>query len=299
MVPGRTYLISRRCTQRQFLLRPDEHVNQIYLYCLGEAAERYQITLHGWIAMSNHQHVELRDNLGNFPAFLAHLNKMLAKALNAYRCRWENLWATEQPNAVYLVHASDRFDKLIYLLSNPVQDHLVERASDWPGASSLAQVLSGGAITVRRPKGFFAEEGNMPKEATLRCERPAGFESLTQREWQTLVSEAVAVAERKARDERRKSGKGIFGRKEILRVEPTSSPSTVEPRRGLRPSIACKDKERRDLELGSLRAFRLEYRSVFERWVKRAKDVLFPAGTYRLRLFGIPCAPFTEGHCAA
>ena len=69
VVAGRTYLISRRCTQRQLLLRPDGTVEQIYLYCLGEAAQRYDVTLHGFIAMSNHEHLLVRDNHGNFPSF--------------------------------------------------------------------------------------------------------------------------------------------------------------------------------------------------------------------------------------
>jgi hypothetical protein len=136
VIAGRTYLISRRCTQRQFLLRPDPDVVEIYLYCLGEAATRYGVTLHGFIAMSNHQHIVLRDNVGNFPEFLAHLNKMIAKAMNARLGRWENFWATEQANAVYLVEAADRFDKLVYVLANPVTHHVVDRVTDWPGASS-------------------------------------------------------------------------------------------------------------------------------------------------------------------
>src|ERR1700754_2564742 len=103
VIANRTYLISRRCTQRQFLLRPEESVEQIYLYCLGEAANRYDITLHAFIAMSNLQHIVVRDNHANFPEFLAHFHKMIAKAMNALRGRWENFWATEQPNAVYLV----------------------------------------------------------------------------------------------------------------------------------------------------------------------------------------------------
>lgn len=292
VVPGRTYLMSRRCTQRQFLLRPDKRVNEIYQYCLGEAAQRYEITLHGWMPMSNHQHTVATDNLGNFPAFLAHLNKMLAKALNAHWGRWENLWATEQPNAVYLVEENDRFEKLIYVLTNPVNDHLVEHAVDWPGATSLAQVLSGRSITVKRPRGFFREDGNMPEQVTLRCERPPGFEKLSQEKWRKLVSDAIATAERRAREERREQGKGVLGRKAVLRAEPTSRPSTFEPRGGLRPNVACKNEKRRVLELKALSAFRAAYRRVFEEWIKPTRDVLFPAGTYRLMLFGIPCAPF-------
>jgi hypothetical protein len=244
------------------------------------------------MAMSNHQHIEVRDNLGNFPAFLAHLNKMLAKALNAYWGRWENLWATEQPNAVYLVDASDRLDKLIYLLANPVNDHLVERASDWPGASSLEQVLSGRPITVKRPRAFFSEDGPMPEEVTLRAERPEGFENLTQLEWTTLMSDAIRGAERVARDERMEKKIRVLGRKAVLRAHHTDRPSTIEPRRALRPNVACKDTERRIHALVALRAFRQEYRAVFARWITRAKDVVFPAGTYRLLTLGVACAPF-------
>src|SRR5262249_28550468 len=145
---GRTHLMTRRCTQRQMLLRPDREVEQIYLYCLAEAAERYDITLNGFIAMSNHQHVILRDNHGNFPEFLAHVNKMIAKAMNTHLGRWENFWSAEQANAVYLVEAADRFAKLVYILANPVAAHLVDRVTDWPGASSLALNLSGRTQTI-------------------------------------------------------------------------------------------------------------------------------------------------------
>jgi putative transposase len=292
VIPGRTYLISRRCTQRQFLLRPDTHVAQIYLYCLGEAAQRYEITLHGWMAMSNHQHIVARDNLGNFPAFLAHLNKMLAKALNAHWHRWENLWASEQPNAVYLVDARDRLDKLIYILANPVNDHLVDRASDWPGATSLPQVLSGRPITVKRPRGFFSEHGPMPEEITLRAERPDGFEGLTPEQWATRVAEGISAAERTARDERANKSLGVLGRKAVLRAKHTDTPNTVEPRRRLRPNVACRDAAGRIRAINALRAFRAAYRATFKRWITRAKDVLFPPGAYRVFKLGAPCAPF-------
>ncbi len=295
IIPGRTYLLSRRCTQRMFLLRPDRRVDEIFLYCVGEAAARFGITLHAWIAMSNHQHLVVRDNLGNLPAFLAHLNKMLAKALNAHWGRSENLWATEQPSAVHLIRACDRFDKLIYLLANPVNDHLVEHAADWPGATSLGAVLSGRSITVKRPRGFFREDGPMPEEITLRAERPEGFEDISPEEWSAKVSEAIAVAERVARDERNRKKTRVLGRKAVLRARCTDTPTSVEPRRGLRPTLACKDVHTRIRALEALRAFRAAYRDAFKRWVARVKEVVFPAGTYRLMLFGVTCAPFEGG----
>jgi hypothetical protein len=38
VIPGRVHLLTRRCTQRQFLLRPDDFVEEAYEYCLAEAA---------------------------------------------------------------------------------------------------------------------------------------------------------------------------------------------------------------------------------------------------------------------
>jgi len=285
VLAGLTYLISRRCTQRQLLLRPDALVEQIYLYCLAEAAQRYGITLHGYVAMSNHQHLVVRDNHGNFPEFLAHLNKMIAKAMNAYRGRWENFWATEQPNAVHLVEADDRFAKLVYLLANPVADHLVERVNDWPGACSLGLSLSGRAKTVKRPRCFFSEKGKMPAEVTLRIERPEGFESLTDAEWTAKLEDAVHREEQRAREERVERGMRVLGRKAVLRAEPTDSPKTVEPRGRLRPSIACRNRARRIHELQALVAFRVARTAALLRHRAGVRDVAFPYGTYRVRGF--------------
>lgn len=297
VIRSRTYLMTRRCTQRQFLLRPDPRVDQIYRYCLAEAVARYRMTLHAFLAMSNHQHLIVRDNEGNFPAFLAHLNKMIAKALNAHWGRWENLWATEQPNAVHLVDAEARFDKLVYLLANPVADFLVERVSDWPGASSLRQHLSGRTEVVKRPAGYFRDEGPMPELVTLRLERLDGFEHLSAEEWSAKIAHAVRVEEENARAERIRKKVRVLGRKAVLRAAHTDRPRTVEPRRALRPSVACRDADRRVRALQALLAFRVAHRAAIRRRMAGDAAVEFPLGTYRARLFGARCVESSA--CAA
>jgi hypothetical protein len=267
------------------LLRPSKDGDQIYLYCLAEAAQRYDITLNGYIAMSNHQHVILRDNRGNFPEFLAHLNKMIAKAMNTLLGRWENFWSAEQANAVYLVEAADRFAKLVYILANPVAAHLVDRATDWPGVSSLGLNLSGRTLTIKRPQCFFSPEGTMPEEVTLRVARPDGYENLTETEWSELLLGALAAAEERARAERQAARIGVLGRKGVLHTAPTEQPESVERRRRLRPHIACVDKVRRTVELAALTAFRLARAEALERNLAGDVHVLFPVGTYRIRGF--------------
>lgn len=292
VIPGRTYLISRRCTQRQYLLRPDARVEQIFLYCLGEAAARHDITLHGWIAMSNHEHLIVRDNHGNLPEFLGRFHKMVAKALNAHWSRWENLWAAEQANAVYLVDADDRFDKLVYLLANPVASDLVEHVADWPGACSFGLHLRASAqLTVKRPKGFFRADGPMPETATLRLERLHGFERLTHDEWVTKLQSTVRAAEARARERRIVQKVSVLGRKQVLRAKSHDTPSTSVPRRRLRPDVACRNLGRRIEALAALRGFRARYRTALSKWLAGERQVPFPTGTYRMLAFGVCCPP--------
>lgn len=289
MIAGRTYLITRRCTQRQFLLRPDEEVSHIFEYCLAEAADRFRVTLYGWMAMSNHEHLVARDNEGNLPDFLAHLHKMIAKALNTKWGRSENLWAAEQPNVVHLVEPQDRFDKLIYLLANPVQDDLVDRVACWPGASSYAQHLGSSPKTIARPRRYFRKDGPMPETVTLRAERLDGYEHLDDAAWISTIAAAVTAVERRARETRAEARRGVVGRKAVLRARHTDRAASPERRRGLRPQVACRDPKKRARELALLRGFRVAHGHALRRWIGGDHHVVFPPGTFRMRRLGAVC----------
>ena len=96
ILPGRFYMVTRRCTQRQFLLRPDAATNNAFTYCLTDAAQRHGIDVLLPSAMSNHHHTIIFDRDGTVNEFTEHFHKMLAKSQNALRGRWENMWASEQ-----------------------------------------------------------------------------------------------------------------------------------------------------------------------------------------------------------
>ena len=54
VLPRQFYLITRRCSQRQFILRPDTATNNAFLYCFIHAALRCEIDVLLPCAMSNH-----------------------------------------------------------------------------------------------------------------------------------------------------------------------------------------------------------------------------------------------------
>jgi REP element-mobilizing transposase RayT len=288
ILPGRFYLVSRRCTQRQFLLRPDDRTTHIFRYCLAEAAERFDVKLIAWTTMSNHYHTVVYDAHGVLPQFLEHLHKMAAKALNARWGRWENFWAAEEASYVHLVEMDDVFDKVVYVLSNPLTDHLVDCLGDWPGDTSWRQ-LDGRRVVVERPKTYFRSEGPMKDRVPLVAELPPGW-TRGRQVWVDRVREAVLARGAAAREERLRRGIRVVGRKRLRRVSPFDRPSTHEPRRNLRPNIACKRRERREEALAERRRFHLMYERARRR-LRNHERAVFPAGTYRYRLLGLECEP--------
>ena len=110
---GRIWMITRRCTQRQFILRPDDETNNSFAYCLAEAAERFQIDVVLPSVMSNHHHTIVYDAYGHIVDFIQHLHRHVAKSQNALRGRSENMWSSEELSLVELVDPGDVIAKLI------------------------------------------------------------------------------------------------------------------------------------------------------------------------------------------
>ena len=51
VLPGKRYLITRRVTQRLFLLKPSRQVNEAFLYCLAVAAEKFGVEVHAYCVL--------------------------------------------------------------------------------------------------------------------------------------------------------------------------------------------------------------------------------------------------------
>jgi REP element-mobilizing transposase RayT len=289
ILPGRTYLVTRRCSQRQFLLRPDDTTTGIFLYGLAEAAQRFGIEVIAWYAASNHYHAVVHDPRGELPGFLERFHKFCAKALNVRWKRWENVWASEPTCAVRLVEEQDVLEKVVYALVNPVADRLVDRVFDWPGANSLRR-MGRPALTIPRPKLFFRKTGPMPRVVKLIARTPREWRGDAQ-SWVDRVHAEVAEVEHSVRKERLENGTRVVGRQRVLAASAFDRPTTHEPRRNRRPHVACRNIERRIRELAALRAFRAAYARARRRYADGERRVVFPAGTFFLRVvYGVCCS---------
>src|SRR5262245_57185836 len=121
----------------------------------------------------------------------------------------------------------------------------------------------------------------MPDEVTLRLTIPPELGPA-----EDVIAEVrvgVEAIERQCAEERTRTGARVLGRRSILNQSWRDSPSSLEPRRNLRPRFAG-GLVARVLALLSYRAFLDDYRAARSRWLA-GRTVSFPPGTYWLARF--------------
>ncbi|MGE0401644.1 MAG: hypothetical protein AB7T06_33390 [Kofleriaceae bacterium] len=271
-----------------FLLRPDEETNNAFLYCLIVSALRFNIDLLMMCAMSNHYHSVIYDRDGRLPEFLEHFHKLLARSQNCLRGRWENMWAPEQTSVVQLVTRGAVIDKMVYTATNPVKDALVDRVHHWPGVNGYSALVFNRTLQATRPRHFFRANGPMPEVVELALSIPESLGPSAD-----LVEEfkaRVLHVEQSCADQRRASGRGVLGRRNVQKQDWWEAPTSFEPRRVMSPRVAAVNMWARIEALMRNREFVRSYARARADWLN-GLEATFPVGTYWLRRFAnVPLA---------
>lgn len=289
VLPGQFYFVTRRCLERRYFMRPDAATDNAFVYCLALAAQRTHVDVILPYAASNHYHAVVHDRDGRIPEFLEYFHKLFARSQNALRGRWESFWTNVPPSVVLLAQPADVLAKLVYTASNPVKDRLVERAHQWPGINGYRNLLSGKPLRATRPRHFFRSHGVLPESVTLPLAIPPELGSAAA--VLEALRESVETVERDVAAVRRETGAPVLGRRRVLAQHWNDSPTSIAPRRNLRPRFAAADPAVRVVLLTAYRAFLDAYHDARRRWLT-GKSTTFPPGTYWLRRFAaVPVAP--------
>ncbi len=291
ILPGETYLVTRRCERRRFLLTPSPAVRMIFGYCLGVAARKFGILLHAVVVMSNHYHLVLTDPGARLPEFMHWLNEYVAKALNRHYGRCENFWASGSYSAVRLLDLDDVFRKIVYVLANPVSAHLVRTHSEWPGLISSPSGMVRGRWVFERPKVFFRRAGPLPRRVEVIFSLPPGLDGNCAQQWIRALEAGIREEEQGIAAARQHEGQPFLGTGTILSQSPETLPATPEDSPRFHPRVAVRDPRRWRDWLSSFALFLDAYRKAWSRFRAGERNVVFPAGTYAMRVrFGVPCA---------
>ena len=278
VLPGKTYLITRRCYQRTFRLRPSAQTNQVFLYCLAWAAQKTGVVVHAVCVMSNHHHMVVTDVDGVLPDFLRELHRTVAKALNAAQRQWENLWNVGPTSVVLLPTLDDVLRKIGYVVANPVESGLVEQPAQWPGVLLWGEHRR----MLRRPERYFHPDGASPEAIELVITAPT--ESLALPDWAARVAGEIASQVSDAHRSMSVRGLRFLGRAAVLAVSFVARAKSYEVKRRLAPTVAAACRDVRIRVLKEWRWFQGEYGKALAAWRGGERVVVFPNGTWWMRV---------------
>jgi hypothetical protein len=259
----------------------------------ARALELSPINLHALELSSTHQHEEASAKDGDItglPEFWRNFHSKVARDLNRLRDREGHLYAG--PTRVTPCANDDKaFQQLIYALTNPVKDGLVDRARRSPffstyRAQALGETLrffdieweryweAGGPFNRRlHPKQFMVwrtlEITPLPHLADMPAHRR-----------QTLIRKAVEEVEEETAEQLRREGRTFCPVSRHFETDPRGRPST--PRvSGRKPLIHASTRAERD-------AYRDKVRDVMKMYIPASVafrsgcfNVDFPPGTFR------------------
>jgi len=323
--PHAVYSTVIRCVDRQFMLRPDHDTAHPLLAAgcppealdptspvvpvpsvvnvIGSAAARAlelsPVRLHALESNINHLGSVFStdaDQWPNIPHFLRNLHSSIARQLNRKWDREGRFWAGPHRPAPCEDDRSAE-QQLVYHVTNPVKDNLVETVSGSPLFTSFRALGRGEAQRyflidwdAFHRAGGWRRRGHSPKEHMRWLELT--FAPLPQHaDWpehrrRTWVRQQVRAVEEHERDRRRREGRAAMGAAAQRAVDPRSRPAAPK-KSGPQPYCHCSNWQTR---VAYIRRYREVQRAHCEASIQFRLGhyhVEFPEGTFRPPLIRI------------
>jgi hypothetical protein len=219
------------------------------------------------------------------PEFLQAFHRLVANCTKDHR-QWEgSIWDTSPTSVVRLETPIAIVEKIAYVLANPVAAGLVRHAHEWPGAKVSLADIGSGTLSARRPEVYLNPK-NWPDEATIPITLPPAFEPAQEASFRDQVKAELDRVEARAHAEMQEQGRDVLGAERAREVAVTARATTVEPAIDRNPTFAVGRDQGDDWRVAAaaVRAFRASYRAALDRWREGVRSVLFPAGTWLMRV---------------
>lgn len=289
--PGNLFEITTRINGGQKLLRPNKDVNAIIIGVIGRAQKHYDVQIHAFVFMSTHYHMLLTVRDADIKsAFVGFINCNITKKLNALNTRTGAAWQRRFTSIPVAKDRTTQVRRLQYLLSHGVKERLVERAKDWPGASSLPWLVEGRPIRgiwtsftkryyARKRTNYVERNEAFETVYTLKMSPLPCWGGLPDSAWRTLVIKLIRDLEDEAAAERAKAGVSVLGAEAVLAADPRESVAMLQPKRA--PSVHAVDPSTRLFLCQQLRNTRVAYTRSSKLFRSGQWSVEFPEGTFR------------------
>ena len=259
----------------------------------ARALELSPVNLHALELSITHQHEEasaIGEDVGALPEFWRNFHSKVARDLNRLRGREGHLYAG--PSRVTPCGDDESaFQQLIYALTNPVKDELVDRVRRSPFFSTYrAQAYgeelrffdieweryweAGGPFNRRlHPKQFMVWR-------TLEITPLPHLAEMPEHKRRTLVRKAVEAVEEKTAEELKREGRAFCPVTRHFELDPRDRPQTPRDS-GRKPLVHASTRAEREAYRDKLREVMKAYVPASVAFRSGCFDVEFPPGTFR------------------
>ena len=305
LYPYTTVFVTCRCVHQSFRLVPKPVVRRIVDFCFGVVSSRYReetgMQFYEFEFISTHYHLVANNGTGCITDFLQDLNALIARELNALRGT-SGAFFDRGPGIQTVVGGGRVFRHCVYTLANAVAAGIVHKTAHWKGSNSL-RMEYGKAYVVSKPRvglwskkvqhkhrkssqnsgrAAFADRSKLADTAVLMLDRPPIMPELSDTELRAKIREALAKNEAELAHKR--AGKPVLGIKAALKIHWRTVPKDGEELFGRQPNFST-ETVAQHIEMKRIRRrFPSRYADALARWNAGERDVVFPAGTVRMRL---------------
>jgi hypothetical protein len=259
----------------------------------ARALELSPVNLHALELSSTHQHEEasaIGADVGALPEFWRNFHSKVARDLNRLRGREGHLYAG--PARVTTCASNDSaFQQLIYALTNPVKDGLVDRVRHSPFFSTYAHQARGKSLRYWdiEWERFWEAGGPFnrrlhPKQfmtwRTLEIAPLPHLAAMLEHKRQTLIRKSVEAVEEETADRLKREGRAFCP---VSRVELEVARDRPQTPRvsGRKPLVHASTRAERDAHREKVRDVMKAYVPASIAFRRGIFDVEFPPGTFR------------------
>jgi REP element-mobilizing transposase RayT len=290
--PSTYYLITTRCHQARFFLRPEPAINEAVLEWLTRAQRAYPgVHLFALCVMSNHIHLLVLDTQGELAAWASYFLGNLARSINAIRERCGVVFARRY-SAEPVLDDGALVDRLVYVVSNPVSAGLCNQSRQWPGLllwtragkPESREVSWVGRKAYRSARYRARQRGEAPPSPDAFRVRgtlvlyPLPTEIGRRSEGRSEIADAIAARERELAADRRRSRRPAMTRREVLAQDWQAAPR--HPKRSPRPVCHTTERSLHKAFVEGFSDFVGAFREASAQWRSGIRNTTFPPWSY-------------------
>ena len=235
------------------------------------------------------------DEGSGLPRFQQEANRNAANVLREELHLPANVWSDGSYSFERLDTPQEVIEAIAETYMTPVRDGIVTRPEHWKGLQSLS-VGFGGTLHAERPKKYFAKKTGMPGAVSVTFTLPRMLSPLSEDQVNEQIRVVMERRGEEIRLEMAKKGERPLGMTRALKA----NPRRTQPVRRWRKREKDEEKEWVGQEkwghrvapefLVRWKAFLERYRAALAAWRSGNREVVFPYGTYWMRVFHkAPC----------